>query len=163
MEPDRYATVLVALINSPRDLAIARDQHWYRIPLKHAPKRGVNAPILAFYQSKAFGEQKWSINYWAHTAAWEIMPRIQLLPDEPRHPRANELYYKVSLKELRTLPHPIVSRKWRRITFIVTHWERLTSAFEVNELLHGSIWEERLWRALRKIGRLAEEENLADW
>jgi hypothetical protein len=50
------------------------------------------------------------------------------------------------------------------VTFIVTHWGRLESAYEVSELLHGSIWEERLWRALRKLGRLAEdEEELNDW
>jgi len=28
--------VLVALMNSPHDLAIARAEHWYRIPAKHA-------------------------------------------------------------------------------------------------------------------------------
>ncbi|MBC7233026.1 MAG: hypothetical protein H5T68_07295 [Chloroflexi bacterium] len=162
MEPDRYTTVLIAIMNNPRDLAIARDQHWYRIPVKHLPQRGFHAPILAFYQTKEFGEQKWSINYYAHTTTWEMVPRIQLLPDEPSHPRANELYYKVHLGELRTLPHPIVSRKWRRITFIVTHWGRLLEAQEINQLLHGSIWEERLWRALRRLGRLAEEDDF-DW
>jgi hypothetical protein len=163
MEPDRYATVLVALMRDQRDFAIARDQHWYRIPLKHAPKRGVNAPIIAFYQTSAFGDKKWSVNYYAHTVAWEVAPRIEILADEPDHPHAHDLYYKVHLKELRLLPHAIVSHQWRRITFVVTHWGRLESAYEINELLHGSIWEERLWRALRRIGRLAEEEELDDW
>lgn len=163
MEPDRYATVLVAIMNNQRDFAIARDQHWYRIPLKRAPRRGINAPIIAFYQTKVFGDQKWSINYYAHVTSWEVVPRIQLFPDEAHHPRAHELYYKVHLGELRLLPHPITSSKWRRITFIVTHWGRLEAAHEINELLHGNIWEERLWKALRKIGRLAENEDTADW
>ena len=163
MGPDHYATVLVAIMNNPRDFDIARDQHWYRIPVRRAPKRGVDAPILAFYQTKAFGEEKWSINYYAHTTRWEIVPRVQLLPEEARHPRADELYHKVHLGELRRLPCPIVSRKWRRIAFIVTHWGRLEQAREISELLHGSIWEQRLWRALRKIGRLAEEDDLGDW
>jgi len=162
VEPDQYTTVLVAIMNSPRDFAIARDQHWYRIPVKKAPKRGVDAPIMAFFQTKAFGEEKWSVNYYAHAARWEIVTRLQLLPEEVRHPRADELYYKVHLGELRRLPRPIVSSKWRRITFIVTHWGRLRQAHEIKELLHGSIWEERLWRALRRIGRLAEEDDL-DW
>jgi hypothetical protein len=163
VEPDRYATVLVAIMNRPRDLAIARDQHWYRIPVDRVPKRGLHAPILAFYQTRAFAEEKWSINYYASATAWEVVPRIQLLPEEADHPRANELYYKVHLGELRRLAHPIVSRKWRRITFIVTHWERLVKAYEISELLHGTIWEERLWRALRKLGRLAEEDDFDDW
>ena len=163
MEPDRYATVLVAILNKQRDLDIAREQHWYRIPVKQAPKRGVNAPILAFYQTREFGDQKWAIHYYAHTTAWETVTRLQLLPDEPDHPRASDLYYKVHLDELRPLPHPIVSRKWRRIAFIVTHWARLEEAQEINELLHGSIWEERLWRALRQLGRLAENDDLDNW
>ena len=163
MEPDRYTAVLVVLMNNQRDFAIARDQHWYRIPLKKAPERGIHAPILAFYQTKEFGEEKWSINYYAHAVAWDIVPRVQLLPDEVEHPRANELYYKVDLGELRRLPHPIVSRKWRRITFIVTHWGRLEAAYEISELLHGTIWQERLWRALRTMGHLAEEDDVDEW
>jgi len=163
MEPDRYATVLVSLVSNPCDMAIVREEHWYRIPLAKAPRRGVNASILAFYQTKAFGDEKWTIRYWAPTLSWEILPRRQLLPGQPDHPRANELYYKVSLGNLRSLPHPIASRNWHRITFIVTHWGRLESAYEINELLHGSIWEERLWKALRKIGRLAEEEDPDGW
>ena len=163
VEPDRYTTVLVAIMNSERDFAIARDQHWYRIPVKKAPKRGVYAPVLAFYQTKAFAEEKWSITYYAHAKAWDIVQRAELLPDEPGHPRASEPYYKVTLGELRPLPHPIVSRRWRRITFIVTFWGRLEAAYEVGELLHGTIWEERLWRALRHMGRLAEEDDLDDW
>jgi hypothetical protein len=163
MQPNRYSTVLVAILNSPRDLAIARDLHWYRIPLRRAPQRGVNAPILAFYQTRAFEAQQWSINYYAFATAWETVPRIQLLPEEPQHPRAQELYHKVTLSDLYPLPHPIVSHKWRRISFIVTHWERLQTAHEINELLHGSIWEERLWQALRKMGRLAEESDWDEW
>ncbi len=163
MEPDRYATVLVAIMNSRRDFDIARDQHWYRIPVDKVPKQGIHAPILAFYQTQVFGPEKWSINYYAYAIAWETMPRIQLLPEEVDHPRAKHLYYKVHLSELRRLPHPIISRTWRRIAFIVTHWGRLESSYEVHELLHGTIWEERLWRALRRMGRLAEEDEWDDW
>ena len=163
MEPDRYATVLVAVMNNPRDWEIARRQHWYRMPVSRAPKRGVSAPILAFYQTRDFDLEKWAIRYYAHTTSWDTVPRIQLLPDEPKHPRAREQYYRVGLADIRLLPHPIVSTKWRRITFIVTHWARLEAAQEVNDLLHGSIWEERLWRALRKLGRLAEEDDLDSW
>ena len=163
MEPDRYATVLVSVTIAPRDLAIAREQHWFRIPVKSLPTRAVNSPVLAFYQTSAFGDQKWSINYWAFTTAWDTVPRIELLPLESAHPRANELYYKIRLGDLRVLPHPIVSRRWKRVTFIVTHWGRFETAYELNELLHGSIWEERLWRALRKMGRLAEQDELDDW
>lgn len=151
-----YTTVLVAIINKQRDFAIARDEHWYRIPVKRAPTRALNAPILAFYQTKVFGPEAWAINYWAEAWKWEIVKRVELLPQEALHPRAQEDYYRIRLGELERLPHPIVSRKWRRITFIITTWERLMRAREMKELLHGDIWEERLYRALRKMGIVAE-------
>ena len=151
-----YTTVLVAIINNQRDFAIARDEHWYRIPVKRAPARATGAPVLAFYQTKVFGSEAWAINYWARAWRWEVVKRIELLPDELSHPRAHDDYYKIHLGQLERLPHPVVSKKWRRITFIVTTWERLMRAREVRELLHGDIWEERLYRALRKMGIVAE-------
>ncbi len=54
--PSAGARVLVAVMNDPRDLQIAREQGWYRIPLAHAPAQ-VGADYLAFYQTKAFGEE----------------------------------------------------------------------------------------------------------
>ena len=151
-----YTTVLAAIVNNLRDFAIARDEHWYRIPARRAPTRAVNAPVLAFYQTKVFGEEAWAINYWAEAREWEIVKRVELLPQEALHPRAQEDYHRIRLGELERLPHPIASQKWRRITFIITTWERLMRAQYVQELLHGDIWEERLYRALRKMGGVAE-------
>jgi hypothetical protein len=160
---DRYTTVLVAVMNQPRDWDIVREKHWYRIPVKTAPQRGVGAPILAFYQTSAFGDEKWAIRYFGRTTHWDTATRAQLLPEEASHPRAQEKYYQVHLGELERLAHPIPSARWKRVTFIVTHWARLESAQDVSDLLHGTIWEERLWRALRKLGRLAEEDQFDDW
>ena len=45
----------------------------------------------------------------------------------------------------------------------MTHWQRLLEAREISELL-PAIWEERLWRALlRRIGRLAEDDDCDNW
>ena len=156
MELDRYATVLVAIMNNKRDFAIARNEGWYRLPVRHAPKRAIGAPVLAFYQTAVFGAEKWAVNYYALTTAWEVVKRRELFPAEPDHPRADQEYYKVHLGPLQRLPRPIPSRRWRRITFIVTFWERLLQAEEINELIHGTIWEEKLWAALRKAGIMAE-------
>jgi hypothetical protein len=151
-----YTTVLVAIMNNLRDFAIARDEHWYRIPVQRAPTRAINAPVLAFYQTRVFGEEAWAINYWAQAQQWEIVKRVELLPQETSHLRAHEDYYKICLGELNRLSRPIMSEKWRRITFIITTWERLMRAREVTELLRGDIWEERLYHALRKMGIVAE-------
>jgi hypothetical protein len=154
--PGPYTTVLVALLKEPRDLDIARHEHWYRIPVRRLPARAVGAPILAFYQPKAFGEERWAVRYYALAERWAEARRIDLLPGEPDHPRAQERYYRVWLGPLQALPRPIASRRWRRITFIVTHWQRLLEAEAVEDLLHGTVWDESLWRAMRNLGYLAE-------
>ena len=156
MQPNADDVVLVAVMTSPRDLEIARGRGWYRIPAKHAPAAGVGAPYLAFYQTKPFGEERWSINYVAPVMGWETVRRVDLFPDEPGHLRANQPYYKVSLAPLVRLPRSITSPRLRRIAFIVTRWALLERAGEINDLFHGNELEERLWRVLRRAGIPAE-------
>jgi hypothetical protein len=131
IEPD--ARVLVCLINRPRDLEIARWDHWYRIPVKHAPPDYL-ADILAFYLSAPFGDEKWAIHEYAEVRGHELVRRVDLFPSEPNHPRANELYYKMQLGPLQRLSRPIPSLKWRRIAFIQTTGDRFMNALEVSEL-----------------------------
>jgi len=37
--PDDWTPVLVAVVNNETDLARAREEQWYRIPIKHAPRQ----------------------------------------------------------------------------------------------------------------------------
>lgn len=147
--------VLVAVMNDPRDLEIARNEGWYRIPLKRAPRR-VGADYLAFYQTKAFGDEGWAVNYYAPTRRYRLVTRAELLPEESDHPRAAEPYYKVEIGPLQRLPRPIPSRRLRRITFISTTLERLLTAEEINDLWDRDSQEERLWQALKREGIEAE-------
>ena len=141
--------VLVAVMNSPRDFDIACQEGWYRIPVKHAPRR-LGAEVLAFYQTKAFGEEGWAINYCAPIHRIHLVQRRDLLPQEANHPRADDWYYKIETGPLQRLPHPIPSRRLRRITFIPTTLARLLSAQEINDLWLGSEEEERLWEAFKQ-------------
>ena len=86
LETDDDALVLVVVLTSPRDLAIAREQGWYRIPVKRAPRR-VAADYLAFYQTRAFGEEAYAVRYYAPVRRFHVARRAELLPDEPDHPR----------------------------------------------------------------------------
>jgi very-short-patch-repair endonuclease len=156
MQPQPDDIVLVAVMTSPRDMDIARQQGWYRIPVKHAPPAAVGAPYLAFYQTKAFGPERWSVNYYAPAAGWETVTRLELFPQEPTHPHAAQKYYKVSLQPLVALPQPVTSKKLRRLAFIVTRWALLERAGEINDLFHGNELEERLWRVLKRAGIPAE-------
>ena len=127
------ARVLVAVVTRPRDLAAARDEGWYRIPLRRAP-RSLAAEYLAFYQTAAFGAERWAVRYLAPVRAVEIAARAALLPDEPRHARASERYYRFVLGPVQALPTTLPSSRLQRISFIPTTYGQLLRARDVAEL-----------------------------
>ncbi len=126
--------VLVGIMNSRRDFAIAREEGWYRIPQRHAPESTTEAVVLAFYFTRAFDEEKWAIHYYAPVEGYELVRRRDLLPHQPNHPRADAPYYKLQLGRLMKRDEPIPSLRWRRITFIESTWDRFVAADEINDL-----------------------------
>ncbi|MCA9936563.1 MAG: hypothetical protein H6662_00915 [Ardenticatenaceae bacterium] len=144
--------VLVAYVPRPADFEQVQQAGWYRIPQRHAPK-GLHAEYYAFYFGRPFGPQKWSIVYYAPRLGHELLRRIDLLPDEPNHPRAQDWYYKVQLGPLQKLSQPIISLRWRRITFIHTTGDRFLDAREINDLfVDGGEYVDRLFVALKERG-----------
>jgi very-short-patch-repair endonuclease len=150
--------MLIAIMNNGRDLSIAKAKHWYRIPFKSAPKRLEEVNYIAFYQTKAFGHQKWSINYWSEMKSCGIVKRSELLPHESDHPRANDRYYKIEMGELKQLPKPILSKRGRRLVFTITTLEKFRKAEEINDLFNESPLEDRLWDELKKDNIEAERQ-----
>jgi hypothetical protein len=141
--------VLVCLLPTPRDLEIARLLGWYRIPFKSAPKV-VAVDYLSFYQAGNFGEQGAQIQYVAEVKGHELTTRLELLRDQPDHPRANEEYYKIQIGSLEKLAQPVKAEKWRRITFLYTTGEYLLKAKTINDLVVHSDERQLLWRSLRE-------------
>jgi hypothetical protein len=161
--PPPTAMILVVLAPSPRDLEIARLLGWYRIPLRSAPKV-VNVDYLAFYQAGSFGaEHRWRIETFAEVRGQELTTRLELLRDEPDHPRAHEEYYKIQLGPLETLSRPIPAGRWRRITFLYSTGERLQYAQTVKDLVVRSEDDRQLlWRSLRERALSAGQYQPAD-
>ena len=153
MQPD--SSVLVAVMNSQRDFALARDQRWYRIPQQTAPKF-FPPDFVAFYCTKPFGTEAYTVKWYAQVRGHELLPRRELLPNEASNPKANEPYYKLQLGPLLELPHVIPSKRWRRLTFVLTTGERLFSAWEINDLILGPHEQDLMWRALKDAGIAAE-------
>lgn len=144
--------VLVVYVPQPRDFAILQQQGWYRVPQRHAPK-GLYAEYFAFYFGRRFGVQKWGIHFYAERLGHELVQRVTLFPDEADHPRASDIYYKVQLGPLQPRDPPIISLRWRRLTFIHTTGDRFESAIEMNDLLlDGGDYVDRLFVALRERG-----------
>ena len=147
---DPTARLLVAVVTRLRDLAAARDEGWYRIPLARAP-RALHAEYLAFYQTAVFGTERWAVRYLAEVRAVSIVTRAALLPEEAGHPRARERYYRFAIGPLLALLVPLPSRRLRRIAFIPTTAGQLLRAGDLTELWHpdedaAAGWEE-LWGA----------------
>lgn len=153
--------VLVGVMTDPRDFEIARTQHWYRIPARFAPK-GIHAEYLAFYFTKNFDESlRFAIHFYVRRTGHELVKRIDLLPGEPDHPRANESYYKLQLGSMRQRKPPIVSTRWRRITFIHTTWDRFVAATEINDLFSDDDqFVDRVYHTLKEEDGVYSERQL---
>jgi hypothetical protein len=148
--------VLVAVMNNRRDFERVRNEGWYRIPVKHAPPSAVESEYIAFYFTKAFGEERWAIHWYAPVRGHELLRRRDLLPNEPDHPRANRAYYVLQLGPLERLEPPIISLRWRRITFVETTWDRFQMAQEINELYASGA--DGLFVTLKDLGLAPERE-----
>lgn len=141
--------VLVAYIPTRSDFEIIQQQGWYRIPQRSVPK-GLFAEYFAFYFGRPFGERKWAIHYYAERLGHELVSRKSLFPKEIEHPKADELYYKVQLGALQSLTRPIISLRWRRVTFLHTTWDRFQDAVEINDLfLDSEAYVDRKYVALK--------------
>jgi len=155
--------VLVAIMNNLLDLSIARNQHWYRIPVSSVEKwlrKRWPPNWLAFYQTKVFGAEAYAVHYYARVRDIQEKRRWELFPDQPRDERAQRRYWQLVLGELRRLPRPIPSRRWRRIVFIPTTWHKFVQATEINDLYDESPLEDRLWTELKRRQISAERQAL---
>ena len=147
---------LVAAVNRDVDLRRFRDEAWYRIPDRALGRSVANTVLedsntLALYQTGRISDGlPGAIEIWGEIANVETLPRRDLIPDEPDHPAADQLYHRVRLARVHRLEHPILSRTPRRLVFLRTTREHLLAASDVNDLVIGSPAEERLWKELQK-------------
>lgn len=151
--------LLVALL--PRTTALKRlkTEGWYHIPVENAPKRW--APeVMAFFQGKVFGdEEAYKIRYFGEVERIDVVPRKELFRTTKRNQfKAERLYYRIQLKDLKMRYQPIISQRPRRIVFLPTTLEKFERAEQINDLFDGSPLEDRLWSALKYINVTAERQ-----
>lgn len=148
--------VLVGVINRKRDFEKVQREHWYRVPQGQAPK-GVYAEYVAFYLSSAFKELNGGIHYYARRTGVELAYRRDLLPEEPDHPRADNVYHKLQLGDLRRKDPPIRNPTKRPVAFIYTTWDRFEQARVVADLYSDADkYVDRVFHALERSGIHAE-------
>lgn len=152
--------VLVAYLPSPKDLAIALGQGWYRIPVAHAPAilTSGKATHIAFYQPRAFGDDRYTVRWYSPITSLVIRKRSELLPGEALHPHAQQDYYAVGCGSMQQLPAPIPCKRPRRIIFFPTTLKKLFTAKDINQLFNDSPLENLLWQALKEADIPAERQ-----
>lgn len=127
--------VLVSVIRRKRDLQLLTHERWYRVPRQQA-KDGIYAEYVAFFLSgaaaKSFGAS--GIHYFARRRGVELVYRHQLLPNETAHPRADEIYYRISIESLLPKVPPILNSRRRVVAFIDTTWDRFVAAQDIADL-----------------------------
>ena len=153
---DNDGLVLVGVIGRKKDLDIAIKRHWYRIPLRYAPKK--KPSFLAFYETRALGREGRGINYYAPISKISLKRRLDLLPEEKNHPRAWEWYYKFNLAPLKRLPRKLKNTSRRRISFGFTALRKLLPAKEVSELFNIIPLEEIMRKEMLRNGLRAFHE-----
>lgn len=148
--------VLVGVINRKKDLQKVLTEHWYRIPRSKAP-HVVDAEYIAFYISSGLKAQNGGIHYYARRTGYELVRRRDLLPDQPDHPRADDIYYKMELGEVQQKIPPILNPTARPISFIFTTWDRFLNAATIADLYSKADWfVERVAHVLKNLGITAE-------
>ncbi len=150
-------TVLIALMNSPKDFLLLKKEGWYRIPkMERTPKMVVDGRIkyIAFYHTSKFKKDKYSIQSYAKVIDIKLVSRQELFPTESlNHPKARKTYYKIQINQLLPLVRPIISQRPRRITFIPTSEEKFFHTIqlkepEINFLFNDSLLENLLHQKL---------------
>ena len=150
--------LLVALLPKKSALDILKNEGWYHIPVANAPKRWP-PKSMAFYQGRVFEEDAYKIQYFGEVESITIVPRKKLFPVTKRNQhKAEKLYYQIRLKDLQMRYTPIVSYRPRRLVFVPSTMEKFEKAEQINDLFDESPLEDRLWKALKYIGILAERQ-----
>jgi len=140
--------VLIGVVRRKKDLGIILKKHYYRIPLRHCPIQKFD--YIAFYETSRLGEEGKAINYYARLKTKSEAKRVELLPDEPEHPRAEETYRVYHLGKIQRTQKRIENRSRRRISFGFTTWEKLLHSEEISQLFDIPPLEDIMTKELKR-------------
>ena len=124
--------VLVCVLKTSGDRELLLKEKWYRVPLKHAPRR--KPKYLAFYQPLKFGERGEKIELYGRVKYWMLKKRKELIPEEKDHPRAEDTYLQFMLGRIIKLRKPVLNRRGIRVSFGFTTLDKLRHSPDIRRL-----------------------------
>ena len=154
-----HGEMLLAIFKYKYSLSILQEKGWYHIPKKHAPKPWPPR-WLCFYQGKAFKPENeaYQVKYYGDVSEIDTVPYRELFPNLIESKKSDFLYYRVRIKELKHLDHPIPSYRPRRLVFVPTTWKKFESAEQINDLFDESPLEDLMWKELKTLCIKAERQ-----
>lgn len=150
--------LLVGVLPTKRDLQIALNEGWYRIPVDTAPKRCFPPRWLAFYEGKSVRDDV-GIHRFAEVTGIELATREELIPGHDLdRSKAGRAYHRLWLGPIHERTRPVVFPRPRPFSFLQTTKRRFDAAVTVNDLFADSPLEDILWRAFKDHGIAAERQ-----
>ena len=149
---------IVCWLKQKRDLSLLLMEGWYRIPVSTKLEQLFQVKYLAFYQPVAFGKTGSLISHYGTIDNIEVKKRIVLFPKEKKHPKINDDYYKIFLKDINILKNPLKCKRKRANYFINTTLEKLFNAEEFNDIFNESPLEDILWSSMKNSCIVAERQ-----
>ena len=141
---------LVGIVPRKSLWPIILEERWYHIPVASAPGNVEKIHYVAFYFPADFDEElRHKVVYYSTVKSVKVVKRIKLFPNELKHPRAGQDYFKINLGQILPLPRPIPSLRFRRLVHIHSSYRRLMTAREINDLYNTSPLEETMYQALK--------------
>ncbi|MFH1286582.1 MAG: DUF559 domain-containing protein [Candidatus Magasanikbacteria bacterium] len=154
---EQDTVALVGIVPRPNLWPRICRENWYHVPVAHTPEGALEAHWVAFYFPHDFDVSlRDRISHYARVRAVEVAKRITLFPDEPEHERAEQMYLKFLLDDIRTLTKTIPCP--RRVIHILTTLGRLRDADNVNDLFLLSTLEEHMYSEFRRRGISADRQ-----
>jgi len=149
---------IVCWLKQKRDLSLLLLEGWYRIPVTTKLENLFKVKYLGFYQPHILGKYGGTISHYARIENIEIKKRIELFPNNTRHPKANDDYYKIHIKDINVLKNPLKCKRKRTNYFINTTLEKLLNADEFNNIFNESPLEDTLWNGMKQNNIDAERQ-----
>lgn len=155
--------LLVGIVNQVSDYDIIKNQFWYRIPVDSVDKmlkKRWPPDWIAFYYTAAIKKYPQMIIHYGKVFNITIDRRKELFPSEKQNDKTSKKYYNISFDEIRILPKPILSRRYRRIVFIQTTFNKFIKAKEINDLFDGCELEDKLWAEFKRNRISADRQKI---
>jgi len=149
---------IICWLKQKRDLSLLLLEGWYRIPVKTKLENLFKVKFLGFYQPISFGKYGGYITHYGTIEKIQKKRRIELFPKDEKHPKRNDDYFKIFLKDINVIKNPLRCKRKRANYFINSTLEKLLNAKEFNDIFNDSYLEEVLWSEIKKNNIVAERQ-----